>query len=105
MMEFHDERRSLHALREHIDCLLARGAVIRRREPLTLELNGRQMTVEHGMLIGEKGALDLIRLLASMKWDNAERNRVIGICLQQLDQAIEEVELPLPGRRDDDRGR
>jgi len=46
MSELQGERRSLHALREHIDCLLARGAVISSREPLRLQLHGRMLLVD-----------------------------------------------------------
>lgn len=91
MSELRGERRSLHALREHIDCLLARGAVISSREPLRLQLHGRMLLVEHGMLIAEQGALDLIRMLATMDWDSGQRDRIIDMCLKQLDQAIEQL--------------
>src|SRR3546814_10087509 len=49
-----DERRALHALRDHIDCLLAEGASLVGRDPVQLSFQGRTLTVQHGMLVNER---------------------------------------------------
>ena len=59
-----DERRALHALRDHIDCLLAEGASLVGRDPVQLSFQGRTLTVQHGMLVNESGHQDLIETLA-----------------------------------------
>ena len=61
-----DERRALHALRDHIDCLLAEGASLVGRDPVQLSFQGRALTVQHGMLVNESGHQDLIETLAEL---------------------------------------
>mgnify|MGYP007072094926 FL=1 len=51
MSDFREEKRKLHALRKHIDALLASGAVITQRDPLILLDGSQVLRVEHGMLI------------------------------------------------------
>lgn len=46
------EQRKYLALRAHIRELLIDGARIVSREPLTLRIDGRLLSVRHGMLIG-----------------------------------------------------
>ncbi len=50
------EQRKYLALRAHISELLAAGARIESREPLTLRVNGQRLRVRHGMLIGHSAA-------------------------------------------------
>lgn len=50
------EQRKFVALRAHIDHLLLGGAKIVNRAPLTLNVNGHLLKVEHGMLIGYSAA-------------------------------------------------
>ncbi|NRF50137.1 hypothetical protein LQF05_19865 [Stutzerimonas stutzeri] len=86
-----DERRELHALRDHIDCLLAAGASLVGRDPVQLSLQGRTLTVQHGMLVNENGHQDLIETLAELEWSNKRtRDMAIDICIRQLDHAIQE---------------
>ena len=84
-----DERRALHALRDHIDCLLAEGASLVGRDPVQLSFQGRTLTVQHGMLVNESGHQDLIETLAELEWTNKRtRDLAIDICIRQLDHAI-----------------
>lgn len=86
-----DERRALHALRDHIDCLLAAGASLTGRDPLQLNLHGRTLTVRQGMLINENGHQDLIEMLAGQEWTNTRtRDLAIEICIRQLDHTIKQ---------------
>ncbi len=86
-----DERRAFHALRDHIDCLLAAGASLVGRDPVQLSLQGRTLTVRHGMLVNENGHQDLIETLAELEWSNKRtRDMAIELCIRQLDQAIKE---------------
>jgi len=79
----------LHALRDHIDCLLAEGASLVGRDPVQLSFQGRTLTVQHGMLVNESGHQDLIETLAELEWTNKRtRNMAIDICIRQLDHAI-----------------
>ncbi len=50
------EQRKFHALRAHIDELLAEGARIVSREPFTLRVRGHIYSVSCGMLIGQNAA-------------------------------------------------
>jgi len=72
-----DERRAFHALRGHIDCLLTAGASLVGRDPVQLSLQGRTLTVRHGMLVNENGHQDLVETLAELEWSN-KRTRDIG---------------------------
>ena len=84
-----DERRALHAMRDHIDCLLAEGASLVGRDPVQLSFQGRTLTVQHGMLVNESGHQDLIETLAELEWTNKRtRDMAIDICIRQLDHAI-----------------
>ncbi len=84
-----DERRAFHALRDHIECLLAEGASLVGREPVRLSFQGRTLTVQHGMLVNENGHQDLIETLAELEWKNKRtRDMAIDICIRQLDHAI-----------------
>ncbi|MCD1641031.1 hypothetical protein OUY36_01325 [Stutzerimonas sp. R40042] len=86
-----DERRALHALRDHIDCLLAAGASLVGRDPVQLNFQGRTLIVQHGMLLNENGHQDLIETLAELEWANKRtRDLAIDICIRQLDHAIKQ---------------
>ena len=85
-----DERHAFHALRGHIDCLLTAGASLVGRDPVQLSLQGRTLTVRHGMLVNENGHQDL-ETLAELEWSNKRtRDMAIELCIRQLDQAIKE---------------
>lgn len=85
-----EDRRVYHALREHIDCLLAEGASLTGRDPVRLSFRGRTLTVQHGMLICEDGHQDLIEALAELEWSSKRsRDLAIELCLKQLEQAID----------------
>src|SRR5690606_10623822 len=58
------DQRQYHALREHIDSLLARGASLVGRDPVRLSLEGRTFTVQHGMLVGSENPQDLLETFA-----------------------------------------
>nr|WP_272890562.1 hypothetical protein [Stutzerimonas stutzeri] len=76
-------------MRDHIDCLLAAGASLIGRDPVQLSLEGRTLTVRHGMLVNENGHQDLIETLAELEWTNKRtRDLAIDICIRQLDHAI-----------------
>ncbi|KFX71279.1 hypothetical protein TMS3_0104970 [Pseudomonas taeanensis MS-3] len=47
------EQRQYHAMRAHIDQLLAKGWSISGRDPLRLESAGHSCIVRHGMLISD----------------------------------------------------
>jgi len=86
-----DERRALHALRDHIDCLLAAGASLVGRDPVQLSFQGRTLIVQHGMLLNENGHQNLIETLAELEWANKRtRDLAIDICIRQLDHAIKQ---------------
>lgn len=94
-----DERRTLHALRDHIDCLLAAGASLTGRDPVQLSLQGRTLTVRHGMLVNENGHQDLIEMLADQEWANTRtRDLAIDICIRQLDHSIQQNALRIRDR-------
>ncbi|MCW3150614.1 hypothetical protein N8H22_18560 [Stutzerimonas stutzeri] len=87
-----DERRVFHALRDHVDCLLAAGASITGRDPVRLSLKGHTLTVQQGMLVNENGYQDLIETLADYQWsDKRTRNVAIDLCIQQVDRAIDQA--------------
>ncbi|UVO18284.1 hypothetical protein [Stutzerimonas stutzeri] len=89
-----DERRTLHALRDHIDCLLAAGASLTSRDPVQLSLQGRTLTVRYGMLVNENGHQDLIEMLAGQEWTNTRtRDLAIDICIRQLDHTLQQNSL------------
>ncbi|MGK9064743.1 hypothetical protein [Stutzerimonas chloritidismutans] len=81
--------RKHHALRQHIDELLAAGAAIIARDPVTLIVDGQTLRVRHGMLIGYSGVLDLVEPARDHEWPEALRQMAIDLCLKQLDSAIE----------------
>lgn len=84
-----DERRAFHVLRDHIECLLEAGGSLIGRDPVQLSLEGRTLTVRHGMLVNENGHQDLIETLAELEWTNKRtRDLAINICIRQLDHAI-----------------
>ncbi|WP_312721883.1 hypothetical protein [Stutzerimonas kunmingensis] len=56
-----NERRQLHALRAHIDTLLAAGASLEGRNPLRLAINGQTLFVRHGTLVSDNGKLGRYR--------------------------------------------
>ncbi|MCW8155976.1 hypothetical protein D7243_07215 [Stutzerimonas stutzeri] len=97
-----DERRAFHALRDHIECLLEAGGSLIGRDPVQLSLQGRTLTVRHGMLVNENGHQDLIETLAELEWTNKRtRDLAIDICIRQLDHAIKAscvkvLDLPTP---------
>ncbi|SUD82824.1 hypothetical protein [Stutzerimonas nitrititolerans] len=90
------DQRQYHALREHIDSLLARGASLVGRDPVRLSLEGRTFTVQHGMLVGSEDPQDMLEAFAeSPKSQTRHRELVLDICLRQLSEAIE-TECPEP---------
>ncbi len=91
-MEWQQDKRRLHALRKHIDDLLAAGATIVARDPVTLVSDGQTLRVKHGMLVGHSGLLDLVEPLTDHQWPNALRQMAIDLCIQQLDDAIRALE-------------
>lgn len=66
-MEQQPEKRRLHALRKHVDELLAAGAVIVSRDPVTLLCNGQRLKIRLGMLIGYSALPDLVPPLVRRK--------------------------------------
>jgi len=89
------DRRVCHALRDHIDCLIAEGASLTGRDPVQLSFKGRTLTVQHGMLICDDGHQDLIETLAELEWSSKRtRDMAIEICLKQLQQAIGSDDYP-----------
>ncbi len=91
-MERRQEKRTLHALRKHIDKLLAAGAQIISRDPVTILSAGETLKVRHGMLIGYSGFLDMVEPVTDHDWPDALRQMAIDLCIKQLDQAIESLE-------------
>ncbi|MCQ4314136.1 hypothetical protein D7241_01880 [Stutzerimonas sp. VN223-3] len=91
-MEQQPDKRTLHALRKHIDELLAAGAMITARDPVTILADGKNLMVEHGMLVGYSSFLDLVEPIVDHEWPDALRQMAIDLCLQQLDQAINALE-------------
>lgn len=85
MAETRDEKRKLHALRKHIDEMLAAGAVIEKREPLTLSHSGQKIHVKHGILVSY---VELPELVASQQCSDSLRQIAVNICLQQLNDAL-----------------
>jgi len=84
------DRRVNGHLRRHIDCLLEAGARMTGRSPITLEFDGRTLTVQEDHLYNETGLRDLISAIASHVWPSQHlRNTAIDICIGQLDQAID----------------
>jgi hypothetical protein len=72
-MDQRKDKRSLCALRKHIDDLLAAGAVITARDPVTILSKGETMRVMHGMLISYSGLLDMVKPLSDHEWPDALR--------------------------------
>ncbi|WP_019341169.1 hypothetical protein [Stutzerimonas stutzeri] len=89
MSEQREEKRKLHALRKHLDALLASGAVITQRDPLTLLDGGQVLRVEHGMLIAYYKSLGMIEPATDGKWPESLRELAADLCCRQLDDAIE----------------
>ncbi len=89
MSELREEKRTLHALRKHIDALLASGAVITQRDPLTLLDGGQVLRVKHGMLIAYYKSLALIEPTTDGEWPESLREMAADLCCRQLDDAIE----------------
>ncbi|MEL7559042.1 hypothetical protein [Stutzerimonas chloritidismutans] len=89
MGEFKEEKRKLHALRKHIDVLLAHGAVITQRDPLVLLDGGQVLRVDHGMLISYYKSLALIEPTTDGEWPDSLREMAADLCCHQLDEAIE----------------
>lgn len=88
MTIFKGDKRKLHSLRKHIDKLLASGATIVQRAPLTLHHEGQTHRVEHGMLVSHSEMLDLVDPIADHEWPEALRKMAAELCLRQLDQAL-----------------
>ena len=91
-MEREHDKRTLHALRKHIDNLLAAGALITARDPVTILADGKTLKIKHGMLVGYSGFLDMVEPIVDHEWPDALRQMAIDLCLQQLDQAINALE-------------
>jgi len=89
MREFKEEKRKLHALRKHIDELLANGAVIKQRDPLTLIDGGQVLLVNHGMLICHRKPLAMTEPAKDHERTNALREIAADVCRRQLDEALE----------------
>lgn len=88
MSDFTEEKRKLHALRKHIDALLASGAVIAQRDPLVL-LDGNQvLRVDHGMLISYYKSPASIEPTTGKIWPESLREMAADLCCCQLDEAI-----------------
>ncbi len=104
------DKRRLHALRAHIDDLLADGAALVGRDPLTLVCaNGQTLRVKHGMLVGYSGLLDMVEPVSDHEWPDALKQMVIDLCIQQLDEAIRRLterdcSVDLAASANDDRG-
>lgn len=83
------DQRQLHALRKHIESLLGRGASLVGRDPVRLSLEGRTLTVQHGMLVSLDEPQDLLQTIAQCdKPEARHRPLLLEFCLHQLDQAI-----------------
>lgn len=95
-MEHRQDKRTLHALRKHIDKLLAAGAVITSREPVTIQSAGETLKVRHGMLIGYSGFADMVEPVTDHEWPDALRQMAIDLCTKQLDEAIRALETDHP---------
>lgn len=83
------DKRTLHALRKHIDELLDAGANITARDPVTIVSAGETLRVKQGMLVGYLELLDMIESVADHEWPDALRQMAADLCIRQLDQAIE----------------
>lgn len=86
------DNRKLHALRRHIDDLLAGGATILARDPLTLLCEGQTLKVRHGMLVGYSGLLDMVGPITDHEWPEALRQMAADLCVKQLDEAIRQLQ-------------
>ncbi|MCI0915658.1 hypothetical protein JNA64_00600 [Pseudomonas stutzeri] len=95
-MDPRQDKRTLHALRKHIDELLASGAMITSRDPVTIVTAGETLKVRQGMLVGYSGFLDMVEPAADHDWPDALRQMAIDLCIKQLDQAIETLERRQP---------
>jgi hypothetical protein len=91
-MERQQDKRTLHALRKHVADLLAAGALITARDPVTILAEGRTLRIKHGMLVGYFDSLDLVEPIVDHEWPDALRQMAINLCLQQLDQAVSALE-------------
>lgn len=91
-MDESQDVRQFHALRQHIDELLAGGAVITARDPVTLLLDGQTLRVKQGMLISHSGFLDLVEPARDHEWPAALRQMAIELCVKHLDEAIKAFE-------------
>nr|WP_217474978.1 hypothetical protein [Stutzerimonas stutzeri] len=98
-MSSRQDKRRLHALRKHIDELLAAGATITSRDPVTIVSAGETLKVKHGMLVGYSGFLDMVEPTADHEWPDALRQMAIDLCIKQLDQAIEALQRDQPSTR------
>lgn len=85
-----EERRHLHALRQHINSLLAAGASLVGRDPVRIDFEGHVLVVREGMLISEDGSLDFIERLTQQQWqDPAAAEAAMAICLKLLGHALD----------------
>lgn len=91
-MEQRKDKRTLYALRKHIDGLLVDGAVITGRDPVTIVSAGETMRVQHGMLISYTGLAEMIKPFSDHEWPNALRQMASDMCTKQLEQTIEALE-------------
>ena len=89
MSELKEEKRKLHALRKHIDTLLASGAVITQRDPLILLDGSQVLQVEHGMLISFYKSRALIEPTINHEWPESLREMAADLCRRQLDEALD----------------
>lgn len=85
-----EERRHLHALRQHINSLLAAGGSLVGRDPVRIDFEGHVLVVREGMLISEDGSLDFIERLTQQQWhDPAAAEAAMAICLKLLGRALD----------------
>ena len=68
--------------------MLAAGALITARDPVTILTDGKILKIQHGMLVGYSGFVDMVEPIVDHEWPDALRQMAIDLCLQQLDQAI-----------------
>lgn len=87
-MEQQQDKRIFHSLRKHVDKLLAAGAAITARDPVTILADGQTLKIKHGMMVGYAGFPDPIEPAIDPELHEAVRQRAGDQCCQQLNQAI-----------------
>lgn len=83
------ERRQCTVLRNHINALLADGALLVGRAPIRLVYKRQKLTVHHGLLLREPIPAELIDALNVLaKGEDRPRAAAIETCLRYLDNAL-----------------